>query len=393
MNFINRSVGGLSSFANPDSGAVYRSRKILLTILFLGLLLRVYIAFFSFLPHMYADSVGYFEQATILLTGGYTNYFPNGFPFIIALLKAIGGAHAVTLLLCLNVLLSTLSIYFLYSIGKKVFGLEIVALIAAFILALFPSQINYVRWYTSEVPAAFLLLGAYFFYCAKKNWWSGLFFGFATAVRTDVLPILGLLMVLEIIWLKKFNIRLLAGAMLPLLLVAYYCHLKTGEFSISGHGRVNILYAVTASGACVDWEFVNKHPEINTTGKALRMYLDYFKAEPLQFIKNKLANLWELWGFFPSSAGGTRGIGSRILIGLSNFFLITFGLTAWWKNRKNFMIFILIIPFLVLTPIHSMLIGNPRYSYIEEPFMILLAAWSLSQLLILVRPSPNLSKI
>ncbi|MES1159167.1 MAG: hypothetical protein ABUM51_00275, partial [Bacteroidota bacterium] len=39
-----------------------------------------------------------------------------------------------------------------------------VGLVAAFILAIFPPQLNYVRWIMSEMPTIFFLLGAYYFY-------------------------------------------------------------------------------------------------------------------------------------------------------------------------------------------------------------------------------------
>jgi hypothetical protein len=381
MNLINRPAGLLVPFESPDAGKERLSKKWLFGILFFALLIRIYVAFFASLPHVYADSVGYFQQADTLLAGGYTNYFPNGYPLIIALMKALAGSQARVLLLCVNILFSTGSVYFLYRLAKKVFRWEGAALTAAFLLAVWPSQVNYVRWYTSEVPTVFFLLAALLFYYDKRHWLSGLFFGLVGVIRTDVLAVLFVLMALEVWWKKGFNWRLLAGTLLPLLLIGSYCYLKTGSFSISGHAKANILYAVTASGNDIDWQYMNEHPEVHSTGQAIGMYFDFFKTQPLQFVKNKLANLWELWGFFPSSAHGTRGLLSRLVIGLSNLFLVGFGLFAWWKQRKDFNVFLLGIPFFILTPIHAMLIGIPRYTYPAEPFMILLAAWTLSLLL------------
>jgi hypothetical protein len=360
---------------------MHAPKKILGAILLLALLLRVWLCFFTHLPHLYKDSYEYIEQGDTLLAGGYTNYFPNGYPAMLALLRLIGGERMISLLLGVNILLSVLAVWFVYDIAMRLFQRTQVALIAAALVAFFPTQLNYVRWVSTEVPTEFFLLGAFYFYYRGKNWMSGLFFGLATIVRTDEAPVFILLIIVEALWRKKFNLRLLAGAFLPILLVASYCDLKTGNFSIAGHGRVNILYSVTASGGYVDWYLQDKHPEINTTGKAVKMYLDHMKAEPGEFMKQKLANLWELWGFYPSSSDGNRGWVSRLGIGLGNAFMLCFGIYAWWKNRKVFAVFVLMIPFVVATPLHTLLLALPRYTYPVEPFMLVLAAWTLHRLI------------
>lgn len=350
-------------------------------ILLIGFLLRVAFCFFTHLPHMHRDSIDYFKQADSLLAGGYINYFPNGYPFMIAAVKGIAGGYAISVLLWLNIILSTLTIWFVYDIGKRLFRQEEVALLAALLVAVFPTQLNYVRWLMSEVPTLFFLLGAFFFYYRDRKWVSGLFFGLATVVRTDEAPVFLLLIVAALVFCRKWEVRLLIGALLPILAVGYYCYLKTGDFSIAGHGKVNILYSITASGGYVDWYFQDKHPEIQTTGQAIGMYVDHIKHEPGEFIRQRLANLWELWGFYPSSSDGNRGLLSRLGIGLENAFMLFLGLYGWWKNRKNFNISVLILPFLVATPMHSLLLALPRYTYPVEPFMILLAAWTVHRIL------------
>lgn len=369
-----------------------KPEKILGGIIITGFLLRVFICFFTHLPHMHRDSIDYFKQADALLAGGYINYFPNGYPFILAALKAIGGAGVVPLVLWLNIVASTITIYFVYDIGRRLFREPSIALLAALIVAVFPTQLNYVRWMMSEVPTLFFLLGAYFFYYREKKWWSGLFFGLATVVRTDEAPVFLLLIAAALIFKRRWEIKLFVGALLPILAVGFYCSIKTGSFSIAGHGKVNILYSITASGGYVDWYFQDKHPEVTTTGQAIGMYVDHMKHEPGEYIRQRLANLWELWGLYPSSSDGNRGWVSRVGIGLGNAFMLVFGLYGWWKNRKDFPVSVLLIPFLILTPMHSLMLALPRYTYPVEPFMILLAAWSLYRL-VLVRFFPVRSNL
>lgn len=358
-------------------------KRVLMGILALGFLLRAYVAFFTRLPHMHKDSFEYFHHAEALLAGGYINYFPNGYPFIIALLKLITGNGVVTALLWMNILMSVAVIFFVSDIGKRLFPGTFIGLLAAFIVAVFPTQINFARWLLTEAPTAFFLVGAYFFYFREKKWLSGLFFGLATVVRTDEAPVFLLLILAAMIWRRKFEIRLLAAAMLPILLLGYYCYLKTGQFSIAGHGRVNIMFSITACGPDIDYYYQDKHPEITTTGQALGLYFRHMRSEPVEFMKQRLANLWELWGFYPSSSDGNRGWLSRVVIGLGNAFMVIFGIYAWWKNRKEFPIFVMIFPFVIVAVMHSMLLAIPRYTYPVEPFMILLGAWTIYRKILL----------
>jgi hypothetical protein len=357
-----------------------RNNKTFQGVLILALLFRVYICFFTLLPNMHKDSYVYFEQADTILKGGYDNYFPNGYPLLIVLAKEIAGQHTQALLLWLNIAMSGLTVWFGFEIGKKLSGRFSVGLLAAALIALFPSQINYVRWLTTETPTEFFLLGAFFFYYRKQFGWSGLFFGLSIITRTNVAPVFLLLLVAELIYSRRIPVLLPAFCLVPLLVIGFYCRAKTGEFSISGNNRDNILYAVTASGSFIDYQSGEEHPEITSSGKALHLYLAHLKNSPLQFIKQRLANLWELWGFYASSANGGRGISSRLILGMGNFFMLVLGLAGWWKFKKQFHISILILPFLVVTAIHTLLFAMPRYTYPVESFMILLACLYIGQL-------------
>ena len=107
--------------------------------------------------------------------------------------------------------------------------------------------------------------------------------------------------------------------------------------------------------------------------------MTHLKAEPIQFLKQRLANTWELWGFYASSADGSRGVFSRLVIGAGNFFMVVFGLYGWYRIRKDFNPSILILPFVVITLLHAMLFAIPRYTYPVESFMILLACLGIGQ--------------
>ena len=134
------------------------ARRYLALILVIGALARIGIVFFSSLSHMHKDSYSYFAQADTLLKGGYTDYFPNGYPLMIALVKAVFPFAVEPVLLWIQIAMSVGTIFFVYDIGCRLSGRIGYGLLAAAILAVFPSQINYVRWLTTETPTAFFLL-------------------------------------------------------------------------------------------------------------------------------------------------------------------------------------------------------------------------------------------
>ena len=91
MIFFSNTGTKLSIVLKARPGNEYYSKKILLGILTIGLLCRIFISFFTSLPHYHTDSQDYFLQADAILRGGYTNFFPNGYPFLVALVKTCFG--------------------------------------------------------------------------------------------------------------------------------------------------------------------------------------------------------------------------------------------------------------------------------------------------------------
>ncbi|RYG44692.1 MAG: hypothetical protein EOO01_19025, partial [Chitinophagaceae bacterium] len=294
-----------------------RKNVLLLIILAFAALARVYVSFFTSLPSMHRDSADYFKQAEAILQGDYINYFPNGYPLIIAITDWLPGNFTPNWMLWLNILMAVATLYFVYCICKILFRNDWIALLALAILAVLPTQINLVRWLTSEVAVTFFLAAAYLLYLRKKFIFSGICFAMATFIRTEMIFIAVLIIIYELFQYKRLNFRLSLAVIFPLLLVGLWCKKETGEFAISGHGRVNIMYAITASGSDIDWEYIDKHPEIKTEKQAVDAYFDHAKENPAQFAKQKANNLWEMWGV-PSSADGSRGTASRIIITLSN---------------------------------------------------------------------------
>src|SRR5437773_12556922 len=130
MVIFNNAGTKITSVLKARSGSELYPKKIFLGIVFFGLVCRIYISFFTNLPNIHTDSQDYFTQADTLLKGGYINFFPNGYPFIVAIVKACSGSSSIIALLWLNILMSVLIIYFTYDITNKISGREMIALIA-----------------------------------------------------------------------------------------------------------------------------------------------------------------------------------------------------------------------------------------------------------------------
>lgn len=353
----------------------HQQRWLVLSALFAVLIaLRIYVCFFSGLPNWHRDTGDYFGQADALLAGGYINYFPNGLPGIIALLKWITPQHADVALLWLHVGMAAGTGWYIYRIAVQIFRNDWIALTALGLLAIFPTQVNLTRWLTSEVSATFFLTAAYYFYLRKRFFISGFSFALATLIRTEFSFIVGLLLLFELIRKKSINWRLLLALFIPLFITGMYCKSKTGEFAIAGHSKVNILFSVTASGENIDWDYVDKHPEIKTEKEALQMYFDRMRREPGPFFKDRWLNFWEMWGY-PSSAKGTRGTTERTIIFMGNILMLAGGIFACWKNRKRYEVIILSFPFIVITGLHIMMMALQRYVFPAEPFMIAFVAY------------------
>src|SRR6476620_6353857 len=94
---------------------------LLCLVLLIGFILRVYISFFTGLPHIHRDTPDYLKQADTFLSGGYINYFPNGYPLLIAFEKLLFGNAVENMLIWTNIILASVTLYFCWAISRTLF--------------------------------------------------------------------------------------------------------------------------------------------------------------------------------------------------------------------------------------------------------------------------------
>jgi hypothetical protein len=362
----------------------------LMGILTVGLVMRIAFCFFLSLTHLHTDTFMYFHQAFAILAGKYINYAPNGYPLLIALsIKLFSPQLLNYSLLWTNIIMGTCTIWLVYQITLMTFKNRMTALIAAGLMALYPNQLNYTRWILTEIPCTFFLVACFYLYLKNFQYASGLMLGFSALFRTPILPIGLLIAGYHLLSKGKVAYKLLAGLILPLLMIASYCYFVTGRFSITGNETVNVVYAVSSytkeTKGEIDWTAPKHHPEITTSSQAWKLYFIHAKKNPIQFIRQRISSLWELWGFYPTSLGGTRGVPSRLLIGLCNLVLIIGSGWCFWKNKKKRQIYLILLPFLSLSAIYTLLVSLARYTVPMEPFLIILTSWSITTVISHIR--------
>lgn len=353
----------------------------LIWILVAGFILRIIMCFFTGLPNLHTDTYMYFNQADAILSGKYINYAPNGYPFIISLFRLFSeGNTLINFLLWFNIVAGTLSIYFVYHIALRILENPLAALIASLLMCIYPNQLNYTRWLLTEIPSTFFILVSYYFYVKNKNLLSGIFFGISSIMRPTLFPIWIAMIFIDWITKKKIPTRIILGGAIITISTCTYSYLKTGEFAIAGNSKVNIIYSIYTFGGKIAWDAPEKHPEIKSNRDAKIAYFREAFQHPLYFIEQRLASLWQLWGPFPSTLDNSRGLLSRIIIGGENIFLIISSLYGlYWCRRKKSAI-ILILPVLIITFIHTMMLSLARYTVPMEPFLIILSGYGLLQI-------------
>ncbi|MEK7407654.1 MAG: hypothetical protein AAB225_21460, partial [Acidobacteriota bacterium] len=335
----------------------------------IALVARLFVSFGLGLPWHSSDTHVYYQQAAAIRNGAYLNYFPPGFPLIIAAMPfPIPSAPLDCALVALNVLLSTATVAVVYFTALAASGDRLCAALASLLAAVWPNQLNYVRQILSEVPATFFLLAGILAFLFGRPFLFGLLAGCAGVIRTSLLPVCFLLAAAGLICRRRRTaIRIAAGAFLALIVSSVILKWRTGEWGLGGNVQLNMFIASKSGGANIDFSA----PERDVSG--LRVYLAAVGSRPWLFLKERGTALWELWGPFPGSAEGARPLRNRLLIGL-RFPLLCLAVLAALRFVRSLEEAALVLPALVLTVVHVVLYATPRYTYAAEPALVVLAS-------------------
>lgn len=73
------------------------------------------------------------------------------------------------------------------------------------------------------------------------------------------------------------------------------------------------------------------------------------------------------------------------IIGIENVFLIATAIYGFYVSRKKEKIITIILPVLIITFIHTMMLSIARYTVPMEPFLIVLSGYAIVKLISLLR--------
>lgn len=329
-------------------------------IILLAFVIRVYFVFFSGLTWYNTDSWDYLRQADAILSGHPISYFPNGYPLLIAAVKLLF-PDPYTALAWLNVILSTLIVWLACEIAEKI---NANVLLAGLLVALWPNQLNYCRQLLSEVPATFILLAGIALFLNRRYFMAGLLLSIAAMFRSNLVLIIPAYLIVG--WYFKLSLRsFFFGSALGL--VFYQSLIILRVILPSSVFGPDLLIAITGYSHHLQFsiesftDYERTHP--------LQTYFSFALSHPWRFILQRLDSFWELWGFWPI---GRRGWIAKTIIGFRFPLLITGSLGAYlnlpWYD------WILGLPVLIITITHTVFFANPRYSFVVEPLLVVLAS-------------------
>lgn len=361
-----------SSICSPMSHRRMNYYVLLAVITSIALTLRLAALHFTWFN---TDSYNYFLMADAILARHPISLFPNGYPFLIVLVKLVAGPKFPLVLVLISVTVSTLTVVLTAETTRVLTGVEKAGLVAGAVVALYPNQINYARYILTEAPTAFLLILSLWLLVNRKYFISGLVLYLAILFRSTIWPALPLIIITWIYFKPNERLlRYLFGFLLGF--VSYKICELAGVCAPPGNLSGNLLLAVASysnnllfSTAMFSAEQI-AHP--------LKTYVSFAFSHPLIFIVQRLDSYWELWGFWPLD--NERGIVSKVAIGV-RFPLLLLGVLGFWRH-KDFYRSMLLIPAVATTMVHVMFYSTPRYTCPIEPLLVILATCCV------IAPSP-----
>jgi hypothetical protein len=338
-----------------------------------GFVVRILVAFVSTLPWFSADSYGYIDQARDLLAGKWAPFFPVGYPLMIAAVTALIPSAAAAALIAVNVFLSTLTVWLVMKTAGAASQWRGAPLLAGLLVAFWPNQLNYVRFVLSEVPAGFFVALSVWLLIKRRHFAAGAALGCAVAIRTTLLPAI---LVAPFVTASESRPRaawFTAGCMSPLLVLAVLSISLAGTVALGGNFGFNLDVARQSFGSRIDFSGPSDVGVREAAGRYVTDAIDH----PQHFVAQRAASLSELWGPWPSGdeprarSAPPRGALARVLIGL-RLPLLLLGVASIRRSMPAHEKYLWTLV-AVVTLVHVMTFSAPRFTFIMEPPLVVLA--------------------
>jgi 4-amino-4-deoxy-L-arabinose transferase-like glycosyltransferase len=270
-------------------------------------------------------------------------------------------------------MLSAMSVVLGFLIGKELFG-DKPAILIAFVLLLNPNQLNYVREIMSEVPAEFFLMAGLYVLLKHRYFISSIFLIITCYIRTEFIPVIFILGLILLIKDRKpvSFYRFAAGVIFMLLIIATARY--DGIVKSPNNLGENLLFAINKNSH-EGLDFSTSRYTQEQVAHPITTYLNFAEQHSSQYLSQRFWSLWELWGPWPGDGNNPRarrGVLAKCVIG-SRFIFLLLALFAAYHYRNRWETYILLTPVFVITAVHFVFYSTPRYEYVVEPLVIILA--------------------
>ncbi|HKI44274.1 MAG TPA: hypothetical protein VKA08_02965, partial [Balneolales bacterium] len=193
-------------------------------------------------------------------------------------------------------------------------------------------------------------------------------------IRTEFIPVILILgLVLSLGDRKLENLyKFAAGVMLMILSIAFTRY--AGIVKPSNNLGVNLLISINRNSHD-GLDFSTSRYTQAQVAHPIRTYLNFATRHSSQYFSQRLWSLWELWGPWPGNGnnpGSKRGVIAKCVIG-SRFIFLLLALFAVYHYRNRWGTYTLLTPVFVITAVHFVFYSTPRYEYVVEPLVIILA--------------------
>lgn len=363
-------------------------RTAIFAILLTALGLRLYLASFAGLPHLTSDSQTYIEMGDAILDGKPMSFFPNGFPLLLAAIAHMtGDADPQPAWLVMNALMSTGIVAAVYLTARR-WVEPVLALTAAGIIAVWPTQLYFTSQLLSDIPSTFFLTFGTYLALRRRPVSAGLLLGIATLVRDSLLPAV---LLLAAAGMADRDRRRDMATLLIAIAVAQAFDWSLQMLGVTlppSHVGLNLLLAITSMSTDV---MPSAPPGVTPDQIAhpWATYLGFAFEHPATFLAQRLASLYELWGPWPNAggAGAPRGTLARAIIGL-RFPLLLVALCGLWIGRRRAETWMVAAPLVTVTALHiAFFSSSPRFTIPMEPGAFVLGAFAVQGLVTGARKS------
>ena len=380
-----------------------RNHKILFLILVISVIIRISYVLVLEGKLYFPDSARYDRIASELLTG---NGFSSAstaplYPIFLSFIYRFFG-HSFLMVRIIQSVIGSASILMIYLIARETFS-EKAGLIAGSISAVYPFFIFFTGLLLTETLFIFLLLCLIFFLrkmTIRLQWnyavCTGIFAGLSILIKPVMLYFLLFALIIVMAVYRDRRKKLLINAILVLIITgsilmpwAWSNHKRTGEFiflTTSGGLTFYESNNPLADGGpglekIVRTEEMENMNEIELDKHFKQQAILFIKNNPRRFIELAVIKLRRFWSPVPN-AGSYRSMKYK-LISIFSFcpviLLAVWGMIAWRKQWKYLLFLYLPVVFFGL--LHMVMLGSVRYRIPVMPFMIVLAAGGISNLL------------